>query len=693
MKQIIAFLACIIAISACKKNLYEDQSSERVNADAVTYNPAPSLGNRSGMVFESGVFAEHDANLINQFEIGRSAKVDIITVFTGNDRWYDSPDPNSKENAIINGWFMSDNNQPTPQNPNPKPPIPTKFRENGGNLSIAVPLWPKNSSLKESLMDKVAYAKKWKDFGLLVASKYPKAYIRLGWEMNLYNNPNMYWIITPDNAENWKAAFRIAVDALRSVSSQFRIVFNVNEMNYPKYKNLISFNEIDFYPGNNYVDIIGLDAYDWNPAYKDGNINFHQDPERDDLGWDYWLNFAKENNKKFALCEWGVSSGTKEKNPGGDNPLYINFVYDWLSDNREWIQYECYFSEDGYDSRTGEYILLSQILRNDSINKNAGEAYKEWMPKLKNDYKRPVNGFWNKLGVYANSGESIEYFESKTNRQVNVVSVFSSIGTWDKMKGTWYLADSYFPSGSGFKARGGNVMISMPLWPQNYNTLDDVYKSKSAFQFHWKAIGSGINGKFPNAYIRLGWDMNKQDKYWAQNSTNREQWKELFKWAYESLKTTAPNVKIIWNPAVGAYTINDLNRKDFYPGDDVVDIIGISAKDDASQSSIFSESNKLGWYGWFNWAKNNHSSKKFAITEWGVRAKTAGGNGDDPVYIDSAFNFLKKRDIRKNIEFECYHSDVNIGSDLFGSNNYSASNKYKAVLPKLWNTYVWSNGL
>ena len=78
------------------------------------------------------------------------------------------------------------------------------------------------------------------------------------------------------------------------------------------------------YPGDAYVDTIGVDSYDvWPPATTSANWNQQLNGTQ---GLMYWLNFAKAHGKQFAVPEWGnVMPGTiaTGSNAGGDDPAYV----------------------------------------------------------------------------------------------------------------------------------------------------------------------------------------------------------------------------------------------------------------------------------------------------------------------------------------------------------------------------------
>jgi hypothetical protein len=300
--------------------------------------PAPTgstKGTRSGMLFDSGGFTMHEASRVSQLEALRGRKVDIISVAPSRENWSEMQNP----------WFMDSER------------LPAGYT---GNLEVAVPLWPEDGNLGTAAAG--GYNQQWQAMASMISARFPKAYIRLGWEMNLNGWPHSAY---PASAEQWKAAYRQAVTAIRRGGSQLRISWVPNEGRGQTGTEDAGV----FYPGDAYVDFIGMDAYDWWPGYtNEANIAEHRDSK---YGWNYWLNFAKAHNKRFVLPEWGIAPANDAS--GGDNPTYINFVYSWLKANAEWVQYESYFHE------TGSYIRSDLI---SGQNPRALAEYKRWMPLM-----------------------------------------------------------------------------------------------------------------------------------------------------------------------------------------------------------------------------------------------------------------------------------------------------------------------
>lgn len=301
--------------------------------------PAPSTGSNtnrpSGMLFDSGVYSMNKADVVTSFAQSRGAGLDVLAVFPSRETWDD----------LQGTWYMDSQR------------IPANYK---GTLNVGLPLFPQDGNLATAASG--GYNAQWEKFARNLAAKYPTSYVRIAWEMNI----GWYFKATPSNKSQWIAAYRNAVQSMRKAAPGLRFVFNVNEG--PGQTGTKDARE--FWPGDDVVDIVAIDAYDWDPGYTtDANIANHRDS---DYGWNFWLNFAKSKNKKFALPEWGIAPANG--NSGGDNPKYINFVYSWLKANAPWIAFESYFQEtDGY-------------IRSDLFTGNSPKAsaeYKRWMPLLK----------------------------------------------------------------------------------------------------------------------------------------------------------------------------------------------------------------------------------------------------------------------------------------------------------------------
>lgn len=218
-------------------------------------------------------------------------KVDVLTVF---------PERSNGFESMQEPWFLDT--------------APAGFN---GTLDVGLPLIPKGGSVETGAAG--GYDAQFEQMGRLIASKYPNAYVRIGWEMNIENWDHK---ATPENAEAWKAAFRKASTSLKKGGPQLRVQWVVNS----GVGNSLS-DATQVYPGDDVVDIIGVDAYGW----------ANEDPVNGKGGVKEWAQFARAHGKKFSIPEWGVHRGDGGSGDNAQFPTDLLNVVDQERDNMAFI--------------------------------------------------------------------------------------------------------------------------------------------------------------------------------------------------------------------------------------------------------------------------------------------------------------------------------------------------------------------
>ncbi|HEY2281537.1 MAG TPA: glycosyl hydrolase [Streptosporangiaceae bacterium] len=142
----------------------------------------------------------------------------------------------------------------------------------------------------------------------LVARGLGDAVIIPGWEMN----GTTYSHRCAPDPESWKRYFRRVVATMRAVPGQsFRFDFNPS-----RGTDAISWQVC--YPGDEVVDIIGMDSYDQPPGAS------FQDYVRQPDGLQAQVDFAREHGKPVSYPEWGLFKF-------GDNPQFIEDMLRWIA--------------------------------------------------------------------------------------------------------------------------------------------------------------------------------------------------------------------------------------------------------------------------------------------------------------------------------------------------------------------------
>ncbi|WP_052466820.1 glycoside hydrolase family 26 protein [Mobilicoccus massiliensis] len=231
----------------------------------------------------------HSTDRVERFQEKVGRPVDVLGVFPARGSW----------ESIMDTWWLDR--------------APAGFT---GILDVGVPLWQDDGDLATAAQG--GYDANWEQLGRTIHERYPGSTVRIGWEFNLggWNHH-----ATDENVEQWKQAFRKASVALKRGGPSLLVTWNPNKGRGDSLADAAK-----AWPGDDVVDIVAIDAYDWWPAYSDATWPEHRDG---DQGWKQWVDFARAHGKKFAVPEWGVAPGNDHG--GGDNPYYIGAVMDFLA--------------------------------------------------------------------------------------------------------------------------------------------------------------------------------------------------------------------------------------------------------------------------------------------------------------------------------------------------------------------------
>ncbi|MEU1704020.1 glycosyl hydrolase [Streptomyces sp. NPDC005706] len=145
----------------------------------------------------------------------------------------------------------------------------------------------------------------------LVESKVPDTVLVLGWEMNGVTYTHR---CGPDPAA-WKTYWKRIVTVMRSVPGQrFRFDFTPS-----RGRDGVPWTEC--YPGDDTVDIIGMDAYD-QPA----GLTFGEQV-KEPYGLRQHVDFAEAHHKPISYPEWGLFRN-------GDNTDYMRGMLAWIEEHK-----------------------------------------------------------------------------------------------------------------------------------------------------------------------------------------------------------------------------------------------------------------------------------------------------------------------------------------------------------------------
>jgi hypothetical protein len=221
------------------------------------------------------------------------------------------------------------------------------------DLVASVPLLPSDELATVAEVAAGVHDDPFRAFGqAAVAAGRPDLVVRLGWEFNLEGSR---WFT--DDPALFVAAWRRVVGAMRSVEGQrFRFLWNPGRSGV---------DALPAYPGDDVVDLIGLDVYDATGA--PGTYPYPEDCDevcraaRQRTAWEQELfggpsglaryaAFARARGKPFTVPEWGLWD-RPDGTGGGDNPDFIRRMHAFLTDPAQAVAFHAYFEFDGSDGR------------------------------------------------------------------------------------------------------------------------------------------------------------------------------------------------------------------------------------------------------------------------------------------------------------------------------------------------------
>ncbi|MCK8677912.1 glycoside hydrolase family 26 protein [Streptomyces lichenis] len=173
----------------------------------------------------------------------------------------------------------------------------------------------------------------------LVGLGVPDTVVVLGWEMN----GTTYSHRCGPDPEAWKAYWRRIVATMREVPGQrFRFDFAPN-----RGRDAVPWT--DCYPGDDVVDIIGMDSYDQPPGET------FQEQVEQEYGLRAQVEFAAARGKPVSYPEWGLFRG-------GDNPDYMRGMLDWFAEHKPLYQTVTDYCPHGV-WQCGENPRASEVFR------------------------------------------------------------------------------------------------------------------------------------------------------------------------------------------------------------------------------------------------------------------------------------------------------------------------------------------
>ena len=189
----------------------------------------------------------------------------------------------------------------------------------------------------------------------LAAARLGNAVIRIGWEAN----GDWYPWSAIGQTETYKACFARIAGIFKSVSPDFQIEWTMD-----KRGRVLPVSQL--YPGDDVVDIIGVDLYDRYPTMPT-QAAWDRQLDRTLAGGPYglgaWMSFARSHSKPLAVPEWGINNGYAlggTMGVAGDDANFVANMHAFFKANADNLAYENYFNCN--QSNVGERYPLYPVL-------------------------------------------------------------------------------------------------------------------------------------------------------------------------------------------------------------------------------------------------------------------------------------------------------------------------------------------
>lgn len=249
----------------------------------------------------------------------------------------------------------------------------------------------------------------------------------------------------------------------------------------------------------------------------------------------------------------------------------------------------------------------------------------------------------------------LEAFSHKIGRDVSCAVVFNDASlTWAQWASPWFLTHpnpdmnwaNWLRSG-----HGRQLIITQNLFPSSLKGTDWLDPgARGAFTGYAKALARNlVRAGAGSAVIRLAHEANGT---WYPDSVGTSpsqlgRWREFWRKTALAMKSVpGAHFKFDWTVNAG---VRAIPLGQFYPGDDVTDIVGVDAYDVGVPAgphrwrALYDKPGGIGEVVRF--ARVHH--KPLSIPEWGL-GPTGGkqsAGGDDPAYVDGIAGVVRRNDV------------------------------------------------
>jgi Glycosyl hydrolase family 26 len=281
----------------------------------------------------------------------------------------------------------------------------------------------------------------------------------------------------------------------------------------------------------------------------------------------------------------------------------------------------------------------------------------------------------------ANSISALQSFERLVNRQFDCALVFNNASSdWAAWEKPWFLTDQdpRYRWGTWASTPGTHrqLIITNDLFPSDVNGSDWLTAGAAgAYEGHAQALARNlVAAGLGNSVIRLAHEANDTSYPYslADDGTDLARWRLFWRRTVLAIRSV-PGAHFLFDWCINAH-VRPIQLSNWYPGDDVVDIVGIDAYDagvPAGQDrwqTIYDQSDGIRDVLAFARAHG----KPVSIPEWGLW--TAGppslGGGDDAAYVNGIASVIRSNPVAYQAYFYNLDSQILLRSSPLSLSAY-----------------------
>ncbi len=255
-------------------------------------------------------------------------------------------------------------------------------------------------------------------------------------------------------------------------------------------------------------------------------------------------------------------------------------------------------------------------------------------------------------GVFrSTSSTEVAVFEQWAGHPVPYAIDWSSRYTWEEIANPAYMIDHW-------RGKGRRMVYGVAMLPENgQSTMAAGARGENNAHFRRLAEQLVAKGQ-ADAIIRLGWEFNGNWYRWS--AYNATEFKQYWRQVVDAMRAV-PGQRFEFDWTVNSGEGQSGDAVDRYPGDDVVDYVGVDFYDASWAPNTYPypsgcdaacrltrqrnawtarTTEPRGLFFWRDFARSH--GKPLTVPEWatGDRTTDVNGGGDNPYYIEQMHRFV-----------------------------------------------------